>query len=248
MPPSLGYAPRQSILEKFDPRALVIFYLGFVVVAMFVQDVRLLVGMVFVAVVLAVLSKLSLAQTRRSWISFGILITFFTVINLIIGRGWLFAATQALRLFALFLSTLAIMHSINPADFGIAFRQLGAPDKLAFAISLMLRFVPTLARDFQITIDAQRARGFELDAGKGKLWERAKRYGPMLVPVIVRSVLDSEDIANAMDLRGFASRRRTWLRTLVYRSWDYVLISLGALLVIGWAVLAWQGLDQVWTP
>ena len=181
----LDFKSRGTLIERFDPRALVIFYLCFAIVAMFVQDVRLMAMLAVMAGIVAVLSKLSWAQTRRSWISLAILIAFFTAINLVIGRGVIFAITQALRLLTLFLITLAITSSLNPADYGIAFRKLGAPDKLAFAISLMLRFVPTLTRDFQITIDAQRARGFELDAGKGKLWERAKRYGPMLVPVIV---------------------------------------------------------------
>lgn len=233
-------------LRSFDPRALVIFYLCFSVAAMFVDDIRILAGLFALAAFSALLGRGALAGTRRNWITLAIVIVFFTGINLVIGRGWLFAATQALRLAALALVTLVIARAIDPAMIGIAFHKLGAPDKLAFTFSLMMRFVPTLTRDFQIATDAQRARGFELDPGRGSLLARARRFAPLLVPVVVRSVLDSEDVANAMDMRGFASRKRTWLRDLAYQPRDVALIALGLALVIALAVLVWFGLNHAW--
>jgi energy-coupling factor transport system permease protein len=237
-----------SLFRTFDPRALVIFYLCFVIAAMYVADVRVLAALTVTAFVIALLSRPTWRDVRRPLFSLIILITMFSAINLFFGRGWIFALTNALRLITLFLITVLIARGINPADFGVAFKGLGAPDKLAFALSLMMRFVPTLSRDFQISIDAQRARGFELDPGRGRLIDRARRYGPLLVPIIVRSVLDSEDVANAMDLRGFASRKRSWLRQLQFQTRDAILIAAGLLLLIALIALAVLGLNQIWTP
>jgi energy-coupling factor transport system permease protein len=217
-------------VNRFDPRALVLFYLGFAVATTATTDLRLLVGAAALAALAAVFARLSLRETRRAWVTFLLLLVVFAGTQLLLGRGIAVAAAQALRLAALFLLTLAVAKSIDPALYGTAFHGLGAPDKLAFAVDLMMRFVPTLSRDLDITADAQRARGFELEPRRGGLLERARRFGPLLIPVIVRSVLDSQDVADAMDLRAFGARRRTWLRELRFARRDYALLAAAAAL------------------
>lgn len=237
-----------NVFRRFDPRALVIFYLCFSLAAMYVADLRILAGMAALATVMSGAARLTFTKARRAWITLAVVILVFAGINLLIGRGWVFALSQALRLLGIFMVTLVVAKGIDPANYGVAFRKLGAPDKLAFAITLMMRFVPTLSRDFQIAIDAQRARGFELDPGRGSLVERAKRYSPLFVPVIVRSVIDSEDVANAMDLRAFAAHKRTWLRDLEFRPHDVALIALGVALLAGLIAMSWLGWNQPWLP
>ena len=53
--------------------------------------------------------------------------------------------------------TILIPYSLNPALYGITFKGLGLPDKIAYAMDLTMRFIPTFGRDFQLTMDAQRA-------------------------------------------------------------------------------------------
>jgi energy-coupling factor transport system permease protein len=137
------------------------------------------------------------------------------------------------------------VRAINPRDYGVLWRGLGAPDKLAFTMNLMMRYVPTLSRDFAQTMDAQRARGLELDKPKGGFAERVRRFAPLVIPVIVRSVVDSTDVADAMEMRSFgAVRRRSWIRALRYRARDLILIGIGSLglalaaaLSLGWIAL-----------
>ena len=85
-------------------------------------------------------------------------------------------------------------------------RRMGLPDRFAFTLDLTMRFVPTLMRDFRITRDAQRARGYELEAsgqkGLAGLLRVGQRIAPLMVPVVVRAVLDAEDrpaFANCID-------------------------------------------------
>ena len=53
---------------------------------------------------------------------------------------------------------IPLTFTIPPTRFGVAFRGLGLNDRIAFAVDLAIRLVPTYADDFRTTIDAQRAQ------------------------------------------------------------------------------------------
>lgn len=67
-----------------------------------------------------------------------------------------FAAAQLVRLFTMAALTVVLPFTIHPATYGVAFRRLGLSDNIAFALDLAFHFIPSLARDFTTTLDAQR--------------------------------------------------------------------------------------------
>ena len=75
------------------------------------------------------------------------------------------AVTQFTRYLAMATIGFPVAFAIAPSDFGVAFRRLGVPEKFAFGIDLTFRFLPSLAADFQTTVDAQRIRGYDWSAG-----------------------------------------------------------------------------------
>jgi energy-coupling factor transport system permease protein len=167
-----------------------------------------------------------------------------------------FALSQLVRVFSIASMTILVPYSLNPAHYGITFHGLGLPDKIAYAMELTMRFIPTFGRDFQLTLDAQRARGYEIEKLRGGLIAQVRKLAPLIVPVTIHAIAGSEDIIDAMDLRAFGVGPRTWLEQLHYRRRDYVLLAFAGLLftisvavslfggyglwVPGWA-LAWGG-------
>lgn len=160
----------------------------------------------------------------------------------------MFALAQFCRLFSLGSMTIMIPYSINPALYGVAFRGLGLPDKLAYAMDLTMRFIPTFGRDFQMTMDAQRARGYELDKLSGGLVAQVRKLIPLIVPVTIHAIIGSEDVIDAMDLRAFGVGKRTWLEQLQYRRWDILLIILGVVLLVTSLILSTFGFGKFWVP
>jgi energy-coupling factor transport system permease protein len=132
--------------------------------------------------------------------------------------------------------------------YGITFRGLGFPDKIAFAMDLTMRFIPTFGRDFQLTMDAQRARGYELDKIRGGLIEQIRKLGPIFVPVTIHAIIGSEDIIDAMDLRAFGVGPRTWLEELHYRKRDRILIVFGVVLLAVSLAILFMGYGGFWVP
>ena len=147
-------------------------------------------------------------------------------------RIW-FAVCQVLRITSISAVFIIIPFSMDPRLYGVTFKGLGFPDKLAYTMELAFRYVPTLARDFNITFDAQKARGYELERMGGSLFQQLTRIAPLIVPVTMNSILTGEDVTNAMDLRCFGTHRRTWLVKLKYVWADYLLIAFSALLLVG---------------
>jgi energy-coupling factor transport system permease protein len=134
------------------------------------------------------------------------------------------ALSQFVRVLSIAIMTILIPYSLNPALYGITFKGLGLPDKFAYAMDLTMRFIPTFSRDFQLTMDAQRARGYELEKIRGGIIEQVRKLGPIFVPVTIHAIIGSEDIIDAMDLRAFGVGPRTWLDELTYQFKDRVLI------------------------
>lgn len=142
---------------------------------------------------------------------------------------------RMLRPLAIMATVLPFTFTTSPYMYGVAFRRMGLPDGVAFALDLSLRYVPTIARDFFITVDAQRARGYELEAKGGGVINMIRRSAPLIVPVTINSIAGGEEVVEAMELRAFGVGPRTWTASenLHFAAIDYgVMIFFALILVI----------------
>ena len=93
--------------------------------------------------------------------------------------------------------------------------------EVALMLSIALRFVPTLMDEAQKIMNAQRARG--VDFGEGKLFEQMKAIIPILIPLFVSSLNRAEDLATAMEARGYqGGDGRSKYRVLNYEMRDAI--------------------------
>lgn len=159
-----------------------------------------------------------------------------------------FAITQFVRMLTMVLIAIPIAYTMDPSVYGTAFRQMRLPDRAAFSMDLAFRFVPTLGRDFAITVDAQRARGYELESLRGGIFARLRRLAPLLVPVTMHAILTGEEVIDAMDLRAFGVRPRTWLKKLQFRRRDYLFMGLGVTIFVLFLILSLLGYGDFWLP
>ncbi len=165
-----------------------------------------------------------------------------------VNKIW-FAINQMTRMLAMAILAIPIPYTMDPNIYGVTFRRMGVSDKVSFTMDLAFRFLPTLARDLSITIDAQRARGYELETLKGGLIARLQRLAPLIIPVTMQSTVTGEEVIDAMDLRAFGTRPRTWLKELHYANRDYFMIGLGIAIFVACCVSKWVfGFGGFWVP
>lgn len=155
-----------------------------------------------------------------------------------VSKAW-FAINQIARMLTMAFLAIPIPYTMDPNIYGTAFKRMGASDRVSFTMDLAFRFVPTFARDLMITMDAQRARGYEMDKLKGGLVARIQKLAPLIIPVTMQSTVTGEEVIDAMDLRAFGTAPRTWLKELHYAPRDYAIIGLGVAIFIACCVLKW---------
>lgn len=100
------------------------------------------------------------------------------------------------------------------------FKKLKLPvHELALMMSIALRFIPTLMDETQKVMKAQMSRGSDMTAGTLK--ERIKAVIPLLVPLFVSAFKRAEDLAIAMEVRGYKGDvGRTKYRKLDWHTYD----------------------------
>jgi energy-coupling factor transport system permease protein len=122
--------------------------------------------------------------------------------------------------------------TVHPDDLSQALIQMRIPFSFAFALSMAIRYVPTIAREAQNIKEAQMSRGLELE--KGNLIQKIRNFIPIIIPLIVSSIRRAIAVAESLESRGFGVfKNRTYIQPLKMKGKDYaVLITLLVLFVI----------------
>ena len=117
--------------------------------------------------------------------------------------------------------------------------KIGVPvHEIALMLSIALRFVPTLMDEAQKIMNAQRARG--VDFGEGNLFEQMKAIIPILIPLFVSSFNRAEDLATAMEARGYqGGTGRSKYRVLTYGKIDGIAAT--SLVILTIALVLFRG-------
>ncbi|MEM3579293.1 MAG: energy-coupling factor transporter transmembrane component T [Candidatus Bathyarchaeia archaeon] len=141
-----------------------------------------------------------------------------------------YALAMTLRFLVLVSSFSIFFLTTSPDHLGLALEQSRVPYEFCFAFTTAVRFVPVLAEEAQTIMDAQKARGLELE--KGNFLKRVRNYIPILIPLIVSAIRRSLELAEAMESRAWgATKKRTNLYVLKLRREDYLfaVITVGIL-------------------
>ena len=133
----------------------------------------------------------------------------------------------------LLINLLAVTTSLNAVIHGVEhllrpLGRLGLPShELALVVGLSIRFVPVLGEETERLMKAQAARGADFGRGRRGLIQRIRRMLPLLIPLFISSLERAEDVAVAMESRGYlGSRGRTHWVQLQNRPRDYAILCL----------------------
>jgi energy-coupling factor transport system permease protein len=141
------------------------------------------------------------------------------------------AAALTLRFVVLVESFSVFFLTTSPDHLGLALEQTHVQYEFVFAFTTAVRFVPVLAEEAQTIMDAQKARGLELE--RGNFLKRIRNYIPILIPLIVSAIRRSLELAEAMESRAWgATKKRTNLYVLKMHKGDVALVGLTILLLV----------------
>ena len=103
-------------------------------------------------------------------------------------------------------------------------------DVLTMMVSLTLRYIPTLLIETDKIMKAQASRG--VDFKEASLKDKVTQVISLLIPVFVISFKRAEDLANAMEVRGYViGQKRTKIDILAIKKTDFIAM-IGVLLIV----------------
>jgi len=146
--------------------------------------------------------------------------------GILYGLGMATKLSTFLATGALFLSTTRI------EEFAYAFTLLGLPYRVSFTLTLAFRLVPLFLESALTVVEAQRCRG--LDVHRSSVFQRLRHYVLVLIPVFMGALRRADQMAIALEVRGFNSGRpRSSFQRAYWRMSDVLalLVVVGVTLV-----------------
>ncbi|MBT9159089.1 MAG: energy-coupling factor transporter transmembrane component T family protein [Dehalococcoidia bacterium] len=230
--------------KTLDPRTKLIMVLCLSSLAVFIQDIYVLGGVLLASFVISVILKGDLFPAFKQVKRLLLLIVIIAVIQslfapagktiitigtfpLLTTGGLIRGAEFILRMAVIVVSaTIVATSSSRETVQGLV--QWKIPYEIAFMVSVGIRFLPMLTEEIRNVMLAIQLRGVELD--KIPFRKKLKIYSYILTPIVVGTVIRAQKLATAMETRAFrAYPRRTSYMTLKMALPDYAIISFSIL-------------------
>lgn len=246
------FFPGKSFIHRLDPRAKILLTF-FYIISLFICRNFFSLALMFVFSLSCVLiSGISPKLIWKSMRAIVFIVLFTAFLQIVYNdRGdvlwkpfeqYSFAVTSSgvfsavfltVRIIALILLTSLLTYTTSPTMLTDAVERLLSPLKifkiqvhsLAMMMTIALRFIPTLLREIDIIMSAQKARGAKLDSGN--LGERIKALVSVFIPLLISSFRRAAELASAMECRCYTDGAgRTRLKVMRFSFRDYIAFSL----------------------
>ena len=252
----LSYIKKDSPIHKLTGATKLICFLLWTIAAMITYDTRVLIGLFIAGILVFKISKIKFEDV--SFILYFIL--FFLLLNALLifvfspyqgveiygSRTDLFhligpytvtkeqlfyELNVILKYFATIPMALLFILTTDPSEFAASLNKIGVSYKVAYTVSIALRYIPDVQRDYKDISFAQQARGIDLSS-KEKLSKRIKNSAAILMPLIFSSLERIDKISLAMELRAFGNnKKRTWYNSRKFGKIDYIFIVILLIIV-----------------
>ncbi len=254
------YYPGKSLLHRMDPRMKLILTFG-MIVTIFVCKSFLSLGLMALFTLISVFaSRVPAKMIFKSIRPVLIILVFTAALNIFYTKGgteyfswWKLSVTEKgvntavftmVRIVCLVVISSLLTYTTTPTMLTDALERILSPLKvfhikvhtLAMMMTLALRFIPTLIEEIDRIMNAQKARGADLESGG--LISRAKVMIPIFIPLMVSSFRRAYELAFAMTCRCYTGGEgRTRMKQMKLAPRDFLCLVFCLMILAGVIVL-----------
>lgn len=269
----LTYEEKDTWIHRLSGITKLIFFLLWSVVGMLTYDTRVLIFMLLSSFVIFKISKTDWHQvgTVFMFILIFLALNLFAIFALAPTEGvkiygtntelfritdfYVITKEQLFYEFNVMLKYLSVIPVVlmfivttNPSEFAASLAYIGVSYKVGYSMAIALRYIPDVQSDFTKIKHAQEARGIEMSA-KASFWERLKRMGSIIFPLIFSSMDRIDVVSNAMELRGFGkNKKRTWYAGRKLQRNDYLTLAVLLVFVVAALLLTFADGNRFYNP
>ena len=222
------YIDSKSVIHRADPRVKIVLLIAVIIFIFLSQNFWGLGLSALFVLITMIVSKIPIKMYLKNFKAILPILIFTAVINAFYGDGrvlfsiWKLQVTvggleragfMALRIALLIIISATLTYTTTPNDLTDAIEKLLSPLKfiglktavhtLAMMMTIALRFIPTLVEEAEKIMNAQKARGADLESGNLK--EKIKALIPILIPLLFSAVRRAAELADAMECRCYNS-------------------------------------------
>lgn len=219
------YYESNSPIHRVDPRTKLLLLIV-LMVFLFLADNFFGIGLFAVFFMMsAIMSRIPIKMFLKNIKAIWMILLFTAVLNLfytasgdVLFEFWVLKVTtggiyralfMAIRIILLILLSSLLTYTTTPNDLTDGIESLLSPLRflglknavhtLAMMMTIALRFIPTLVEETEKIMNAQKARGADLE--NGKLLERIRALIPILIPLLLSAIRRAYELAEAMECR-----------------------------------------------
>ena len=250
------YSFRNTFIHNLDARNKIFLMLLFMVGIFFqfnMWSTALIMSGVYVIILLALMliSRVSLWSLIKSLGGLWMLVIFLMIIYIFVPTNnpkldvafrigslevhwdaFCQAGYIVMRLILMISLTMILTSTTKPMDMTYAFEWYMTPLKpihfpvheIAMTLSIALRFIPTLLDETERIMKAQASRG--VDFNHGGIFKRFGAIIALIIPLFVSALERSEELANAMIVRGYDPKAKRTRYRLLRFSWRDIIAFL----------------------
>lgn len=249
------YFPTNSVLHRLDVRMKLILTFLFIILIFLCKNYFSMILMVLLLASMVAISKVPFKTVVKGLKPLLVIIIFTAVLNMfyvhggitlfsigkisITSKGVNTAVFTVLRIVCLIIGSSLLTYTTTPTALTDGIERLFSPLRylhievhdIAMMMTIALRFIPTLIDEVDRIMNAQKARGADLESGG--LVQRAKALVPVFVPLLLSAFRRADDLAYAMDCRCYhGGDGRTRMKQMKLHGKDFVALSVVAVVFV----------------
>lgn len=240
-----AFGRQSTLLSRFDPRILLIWYSFFAIAPWFIHNKAILLGMLIPMLALTLSSKVSPLVLIIMGVGLVSEISYILFGSLFFGgslAGVWPLMTLTLKILLISLASIAVFSSMDPEKLSDALLSMGMPGQFSFGVSYGYRMLPILIEEYHNLIHSFRLRG-RAPRKKGFLYMRSLVYMAKIgvfafYPLILNTAKRTRTTVEALEVRGFTyalvspEAKRLKLSHMQVRPHDFIFLGCSLLFMI----------------
>lgn len=236
------YIDKDTFLHRLDPRTKLLIMFGSFTIALLFNSLPILIGLGIVIVLYGQSGRVLSNLKRIRVILFMIALMSIVIWSLTFGgetkllgpttlEGILHGIMIGLKFDIMITAGMIFLSSTKIEEISLGLVKLKVPYRGAFAFSTAIRLVPMIVSTSYTITQAQKSRGLDLDSGT--LFQKAKKYVPLLIPTLISVIRGTNVFSMALESKGFGyDNERTNYMEISFDGKDYALMIITVLAVI----------------
>lgn len=269
----LNYIPKDSFIHSLSGTTKLIIFMTFSILCGLTFDIRILLLLLALSIAGFALSRIKLSEIKvmSTFLIVFIVLNFIllflfdpehgpeiygsrTVLFHLFGNHYVtkeqmfYQLNVSLKYIIGFPIAVLFVSTTNPSEFAASLSAVGIPYKVSYSVSLALRYIPDIQKDYSEIAQSQEARGVAL--GKDvRFTERIANSIKIMLPLVLTSLDRIDAVSNSMQLRSFGKKnKRTWYVKKNMTAADYAVIGFCAVLFIWGMFVSRHGGTNIYNP